>query len=115
MVNCGASVDVKNILDIPAPLRVYILDVFRPVYHKNIRDAEHVFVLDIEGLEDLDAVVPRDGDSADEDELYEEFGEGGDATTDEEEEEEAGEGAEEEEEEGGEGGGEGGSGGGGGE
>jgi hypothetical protein len=117
MVNCGASVDVKNILDIPAPLRVYILDVFRPVYHKNIRDAEHVFVLDLEGLEDLDAVVPRDGDSADEDELYEEFGEGGDATTDEEEEEEeGGEGAEEEEEEeeGGGAGGEGGSSGGGG-
>ncbi|KAJ0392763.1 hypothetical protein P43SY_007474 [Pythium insidiosum] len=98
MINCGAIVNVTQLLLLPREVKCYIFDSHRPIHLANIYDANQQIVVFDDGAQSIDD-FPADGsdidnddlDASDEDEEDEEDGdddddgdEGEDARTDDE-------------------------------
>ncbi|KAJ0395018.1 hypothetical protein ATCC90586_002784 [Pythium insidiosum] len=99
MINCGAIVNVTQLLLLPREVKCYIFDSHRPIHLANIYDANQQIVVFDDGAQSIDD-FPADGsdidnddlDASDEDDDDEEDGdddddgdEGEDARTDDEE------------------------------
>jgi cell division control protein 45 len=100
MINCGAIVNIAQLLQLPRAVKCYVFDSHRPIHLANIYDANQQIVVFDDGAQAIDE-FPEDGSDIERDEFDGETeGEDDDDEEEEEEDEEEGEDAEVDEDEG---------------
>lgn len=87
MINCGAIVNVMQLLALPEDIKCYIFDSHRPIHLANIYDANQQIVVFDDGAQSIED-YPADGSDIDEDNYEASDAEDDDEEDDEEEEEE---------------------------